>query len=331
MKIVITVGDCNGIGLEALIKALYFNLEYFEKNNVSFEIAGNIRTIKEYINLLNIDAKFKADNLIIKNLICKIIDVAEYSKIEFGSGTFSSGKLAAKSIEYSVNSTIAGKYDAILTLPVSKKALYLAGWQYPGHTEMLAQKCNIKEPLMILFKDDFRVALATIHLPLSQVPSAITKKKLFNIANQFYQSLIYDFGISIPRIAILGLNPHAGENGAIGKEEILKIIPALSELKNLGVLLEGPFPADGFFAHKWTYSYDGVIAMYHDQGLVPLKQFSKGEGVNFTAGLPIVRTSPAHGTAYDIAGKGLAKWVSTFEAICAAVNIVKNRSSKINN
>lgn len=327
MKIVISMGDCNGIGLEAFIKAIYFNIEYFEKNEnkISFELAGNTRTITEYISLLKLNAKIEANHLIIKNQVCKIVDIAEYSKIEFGVGTLSSGKLAAKSIEYSVDSTIEGKYDTILTLPVSKNALYLAGWQFPGHTEMLAKKCDVKEPLMILFKDNFRVALLTIHLPLSKVPTAITKKRLLIIANQFYHSLIYDFGICSPKIAVLGLNPHSGENGALGKEELSKIIPALSELRTHNVLLEGPFPADGFFAHNWTDTYDGVIAMYHDQGLIPLKQYSKGTGVNFTAGLPIVRTSPAHGTAFDIAGKGLAKWTSTFDAICSAVNIVNNR------
>jgi 4-hydroxythreonine-4-phosphate dehydrogenase len=219
MRIIVTIGDCNGIGLEAFIKSLYFNIDYFiKRKNVSFTIAGNSQTIKEYIRLLNLDAQIRNKQLLIKDISCEIEEIENYSSVEFGKVNNLSGLLSARSIEYAVEATLKGEYDAILTLPVLKKALYLAGWQYPGHTEMLAKKCNVNEPLMILFKDDFRVALATIHIPLMKVPENITTSKIINVTQIFHNSLVQDFGIKNPRIAILGLNPHAGEEGSIGIE-----------------------------------------------------------------------------------------------------------------
>jgi 4-hydroxythreonine-4-phosphate dehydrogenase len=179
---------------------------------------------------------------------------------------------------------------------------------------------------MILFTGKLRVALATIHVPLKEVPDLIDFNTILNRMKIFYGSLINDFAIEKPKIAVLGLNPHAGENGDIGREEIESIIPAIEEFNKSSELACGPFSADGFFAHRMDREFDGILAMYHDQGLIPMKLLANGGGVNFTAGLPIVRTSPSHGTAFDIAGKGTADEKSALDAIIAAVNIAKNRN-----
>ena len=252
------------------------------------------------------------------------METGVYTPVEFGRESAEAGRLAVGSIEKAYEMLAAGKYGAMLTLPISKHSIHLAGCRFPGHTEMLASLCNTSNPLMILFSAKFRVALATVHVPLRDVAGLLTEELIIGKTRQFNLSLMQDFGIGQPKIAVLGLNPHAGEEGDLGSEEIAVIMPAVKSLVYQGIDADGPFPADGFFARKMHRQYDGVLAMYHDQGLIPLKLEARG-GVNFTAGLPVVRTSPDHGTAFAIAGKGIADESGTLNALLAAERICKAR------
>lgn len=327
MKIIITSGDPNGIGIEVMLKALEKIHLLNCTANIEFHIAGNLRVIAEYATLFGFPLNIKNEGIVVSDIFIPVIDSCDYTKPVIGLPTLESGKYASSAIEYAVGGTIGNRFDAVVTMPVSKEALYLAGWKYPGHTEMLADRCGSDSQMMILLTGNIRVALATVHIPISNVPSHISKESIKQKLAILNNCLHYDFGITKPRIAILGLNPHAGENGSIGKEENEIIIPAINQFDKKDCVIEGPFPADGFFAHKSYQNYDGIFAMYHDQGLIPLKMIAGNGGVNMTAGLPIVRTSPAHGTAYNIAGKSIAEPQSSIEAILLAYDIVNNRKS----
>ncbi len=326
MKIIISCGDLNGIGVEALIKSFEL-IKYYSKDvsNIDFYLASNSNSIKEYIQLCKLNAQVIGNKLLIEDYSIEIIDIHDYFPLQLGKLTSKAGAAAYESIVYSAKSVLDGKFDAILTLPISKEAIYLAGVNFSGHTEILAEICHISHPLMILFDKNIRVALATIHIPLKEVHYELTCSKIITCAKKFNHSLRSDFGIGNPKIAVLSLNPHAGENGKIGHEENEIIIPAIQKLKAMDIDASGPFASDGFFAYEEYKNFDGIISMYHDQGLIPLKLLSKGAGVNFTAGLPIVRTSPDHGTGYQIAGKNLADAQSTLNAIFELQNIVLNR------
>jgi 4-hydroxythreonine-4-phosphate dehydrogenase len=215
--------------------------------------------------------------------------------------------------------------DAVVTAPVSKKALHMAGYRFPGQTEMLQRLTRSANVAMMLVSDAMRVGLVTIHLPIRQVARALTSALLRDKIETIHQTLLTDWRIANPRLAVLGLNPHAGENGDIGTEEKTVIVPVVRRLQARGMDVHGPFAADGFFGRYTPGTYDAVIAMYHDQGLIPLKMSSFGTAVNVSAGLPIVRTSPDHGTAFDIAGKGIADPRSMIEAIRCAARIAANR------
>lgn len=318
MRIAITTGDVNGIGIEIMLKSLY---EFHSKEDIEFCFYGNKRILNDWIQLLGNSAFIENDGLIINQLVVPIVEIESDYSIEPGKISIYSGKLAANALEKCVDDTLAKHNDAIVTLPIAKEAMYLTGWKYPGHTEMLAEKCGVSSPLMILFKDNIRAALATIHIPIISVPAHIGYESVYQSILKLNDSLINNFGIKQPRIAVLGLNPHAGENGNIGSEENLYIIPAINNAKSNLVNVEGPFPSDGYFAHKEYINYDAYLAMYHDQGLIPLKLLANGGGVNFTAGLPFIRTSPDHGTAFSIAGKGIADPQSTLDALDAAINL----------
>ncbi len=331
MKIIATIGDPNGIGLECLTKSLieiykndnYISNDYF--NNIEIEIAGNSEIISEYLKNSPLAAKVQNDKLILANQEIKIINCCgKYSPI-FGEISREAGKAAAESIIFAVDETLKQNYDAMVTMPISKESIRLSGWQYPGHTEMIAAKCKVKHPLMILFHENMRVGLVTIHTAIENLQYEITGAGITQIACSMNKSLKQDFAIPHPRIALLGLNPHAGENGEIGKQENDMILPAIENLRKKGISAEGPFAADGFFGFGEYKKYDGILAMYHDQGLIPLKLLAQGDGVNFTAGLPIVRTSPDHGTAFSLAGKWQADPKSTISSILAAAQITSNR------
>lgn len=260
------------------------------------------------------------------NHVITIHPCTMYSPITYGIATKESAKLAIESLEISIHQVYNKKADALITLPISKASLRQYDWDFPGQTEMLSAYTNQAQPLMILFAKQFRVALATIHVPLEKVSSMISKDSLVQTINILHTSLCEDWRIDEPTIAVLGLNPHAGEQGDIGDEEQISIIPAIDQCKSLNINIDGPFSADAFFAQKKYQNYDAVLAMYHDQGLIPLKMISGYSGVNATVGLPIIRVSPDHGTAYDIAGKNIAHFESTKQAILSAIEFAANKA-----
>lgn len=219
-----------------------------------------------------------------------------------------------------------GLFDVLVTAPINKHTIQSDTFHFPGHTEYIEQRVGEgQKALMILLKNDFRVALVTGHLPVSEIAHELSKELIQEKMAIFHRSLKYDFGIDSPRIAVFSLNPHAGDNGLLGKEEQNIIIPAIKEMTAKGIQCFGPYPADGFMGSGNYTHFDGILAMYHDQGLAPFKALAMDEGVNFTAGLPIVRTSPAHGTAYDIAGKGIASEDSFRQAVYVAIDVFRNR------
>jgi 4-hydroxythreonine-4-phosphate dehydrogenase len=330
MKSIVTVGDCNGIGLEVLFKALL----YIHNNSLLPEchsyLCGNIETICEYAQKMGYEIALQNSTITFNNTIdIPIVETGEYSPVEFGKITEAAAQLAIQSLEKAIQCTIGEEYDAIITMPIAKIALSRVGWQFPGQTEMLAARCNSINPMMILASQNTRVALATIHIPIKEVPIAISQSSIIERIHKLYHTLQKDFAIPFPKIAVLGLNPHAGEEGNIGHEEQESILPAITDCCKSGITVDGAFPADGFFAHAEYKNYDAILAMYHDQGLIPLKLLAHGGGVNITAGLPIIRTSPDHGTAYSISGKGIADPTSTIEAILTAHTIANNRKNQI--
>ncbi len=325
----VSMGDCNGIGLEVFAKAL--EILQSDKNlipgPVSYRLAAHPQVVEQYYRQLGVQAVVNDGSIAINGVECELISCSSSAEVLPGTVDLAAGALAWESLEKAVADVQHGISDALLTLPVSKSTLKMAGYPFPGQTEFLAARCGGSQPLMILCTSDVRVGLVTIHIPLAAVPAALTQQAITRSVVAFHSSIQGDFGCDNPRIAVLGVNPHAGEHGEIGQEELQVVIPALAECTAAGIRAEGPFPADGFFAHGAYKEYDGILAMYHDQGLIPLKMLARGGGVNVTAGLPIVRSSPDHGTAYAIAGKGIADAASTVEAICMAWHIADVRRS----
>jgi len=246
-------------------------------------------------------------------------------KIDLGVANETGGKYALKSLERAVDDLLEGQIDALITAPISKHTIQSDAFQFVGHTEYLQARTNASDSLMFLLAEDIRVGVVTGHIPVRDIAKKITKEQILSKLSLMNTSLKTDFWVQKPKIAVLGLNPHAGDDGLIGDEEQKIIIPALAEANNNGILAFGPYSADGFFANHSYQKFDAVLAMYHDQGLIPFKQIAFHQGVNFTAGLPIVRTSPDHGTGFDIAGKNQASESSFLEALFMAINIVKHR------
>lgn len=323
--IAITVGDFNGIGPELALKAA---THPSIRKICSPLLVGPFGVFEHVRSTLKISAKLqKAAALLPQGNVLPVVDVGDgiAADIQYGAPTKASGKSAGVALENAVRLCLNGKADAMVTAPVSKEGLHLAGYNFPGQTEMIALFTRSQQVAMMLVSNVMRVGLVTIHVPLKEVAERITKDKVIEKINIVHTSLRRDFGIKKPSLAILGLNPHAGEHGDIGNEEITIIQPAVEEARKLGVSIQGPFSADAFFGTKSYEDYDGIIALYHDQGLIPLKMSSFGKAVNFSAGLSIVRTSPDHGTAYEIAGKGTARLDSMLEAIKLAITISARR------
>ncbi len=321
-KFVFTCGDTNGIGPEIVIKLL--NKIHNKKNNSYYFICPENVIQQEFTKTkpkfkYNIVNKFNEDYHDVVNIIS-----LKNTRINKGKATKYSGEASFRAIKYSAELLINNKADAVITAPISKNAIHLAGYNFPGHTEMYAEWCGEKKFVMMFLSKKINAALLTIHEPISKIPLLITRKRIVDILTVVERSLKDDLLIDAPRIALLGLNPHAGEEGIIGIEEEKIIKPLLRENKRLK-LVAGPFSPDAFFGNQMFKNYDVVIGMYHDQVLIPFKLMNFGKGVNFTAGLPIVRTSPDHGVAYDIAGKGMADESSILEAFYYAEKIVKNR------
>lgn len=253
--------------------------------------------------------------------------IEEELKVELSKPTPEAGKAALTALEKALADYRAGLFDVLVTAPINKHTIQSDTFHFPGHTEYIEERVGDgQKALMILLKGDFRVALVTGHVPVRDIPGMLTKELIMEKMEIFHQSLKKDFGIDNPRIAVFSLNPHAGDHGLLGTEEEEIIIPAMKEMIAKGVQCFGPYPADGFMGSGNYTHFDGILAMYHDQGLAPFKALAMDEGVNFTAGLPIVRTSPAHGTAYDIAGKGLASEDSFRQAVYVAMDVFRNRA-----
>ncbi len=320
--IAISCGDTNGIGPEISIKLI--NRINLKKNKVILTIPQNvfsfylkhIKINKEYITYSSNKLEKKLKSTVIINLLPNVA-------VEFGKPTKESGEASIVSLTESLNFIDLGIADAVLTAPISKYAIKLAGYNFPGHTEFIAERYNVKNPVMTFVSDKFLTALVTIHVPLNQVSKLITRERLLNIISVIKNSLIQDFNKKEPKIAVLGLNPHAGEQGEIGKEEI----EIINKIIKSDETLHGPFVPDAFFGEKKFLHYDLTLGMYHDQVLIPFKLLAFDKGVNFTAGLPIIRTSPDHGTAFDIAGKNLASEKSMFYAYNLALKIYNNRQN----
>ena len=326
VKVGITIGDKNGVGPEVILKALD---DERIMSGITPVIYGCEAVLQHYkhvlgINHINFEPVSSAKKAQPKKI--NIVNVLnDKSLVNEGQEEASSGKLAIKSIEAASADISSGVIDAIVTAPISKSVCQNAGFDFPGHTEFFISMSNGAEGIMILTSSLMKIALVTTHVPLKDVSSIITKDAIKSKAEVFHYSLQKDFGILNPKIAILSLNPHSGENGKIGTEEIEVIIPAINALRAENILVFGPFPTDGFFGSSAPSNYDGILAMYHDQGLSVFKALSFDEGVNYTAGLPIVRTSPDHGTAFDIAGKNIASATSMRNALYSAADIFANR------
>jgi len=326
IRVGISIGDINGIGPEVIIKAL---------RNPDMLI-GCTPIIYASSKLLTAHKKLIDDDLFIFQGVNDATEAqdkkvnivscwSEAADIEIGKATKNGGKHAFLSLEKATQDLAAGKIDVLVTAPISKETIHQAGFEFPGHTEYLAHLSGVDEALMMMVTEDLRVALVTSHIPLKDVPNVINENIVLDKIKKLNNSLIKDFGIVRPRIAVLGLNPHAGERGSMGTEESEIISPAIQKAMEKGILTFGPYPADGFFGSRQYLKFDAVLAMYHDQGLTGFKSLAFDNGVNFTAGLPIVRTSPDHGTAFDIAGKGIANEQSMRSAIYLAMDIYKTR------
>jgi 4-hydroxythreonine-4-phosphate dehydrogenase len=326
IKVAVSIGDPNGIGPEVIMKTfsdarileditpvIYGSSRLFNKYRKVFpDLEFNFHSIKSAS-----EAKPKKLNL--------VSTLREEYEIQFGEKSSVAGKIALQSLEAATQDIASGLCDVLVTAPIDKKVIQSENFQFPGHTEYLASMSGVNEALMFMVSEGLRVGVCTGHIALKEVAAAISKEKILSKIEQISLSLKRDFGIGKPKIAVLGLNPHAGEKGLMGTEEQDIISPAISAANEKGIFTYGPYPADGFFGSSAYKQFDAVLAMYHDQGLAPFKSVAFGYGVNFTAGLPIVRTSPDHGTAFEIAGKGLASEASFRSAVYLAVDVFRNR------
>lgn len=322
-----TTGDINGIGLEVILKTLR---EPLILKNLTPVIFGSGKVVSYHKNIVARDAipfhQVRVNEPFRQGVINVVNVWQDNVPVTLGEINETGGRYAADSLQAAMEACRSRSIDALVTAPIHKKAMDLAGFGYPGHTEFLTAAYPGRDSLMILATDELRVGIVTGHVALSEVSPLITKERIIAKAQIFIQSLKIDFGINKPRLAVLGLNPHAGDNGLFGEEEQQQIIPAIMELKKEGHIVQGPFAADGFFGAGTFKSFDGILAMYHDQGLIPFKALSFGSGVNFTAGLPIIRTSPDHGTGFELAGKNEASEKSLRSALFLAVDLIRNRN-----
>ncbi|XOV93655.1 MAG: 4-hydroxythreonine-4-phosphate dehydrogenase PdxA [Bacteroidota bacterium] len=322
----ISVGDYNGIGPEVIMKVLEDNRILKFITPVIYADNQIFSFYRKHFNKqhFNYHLTQKADQIHSRKI--NLVDLKDESiNVTPGKAEPSSGKYAIKSLKQAVNDLKAGLTQGIVTSPLSKETVQSEDFNFPGHTEFITHESKVEDSLMLMVSDQLRVGVVTGHIALKDVSAALTKEKLSSKIQILIDTLQKDFGIKKPRIAVMGLNPHAGENGLLGNEEVETIQPVIKSFKEKGHLIFGPFPADGFFGSGDIKKFDGILAMYHDQGLTPFKQSAFTEGVNYTAGLPIVRTSPDHGTAFNLAGKGVADETSFRNAMFLARDIVLQR------
>jgi 4-hydroxythreonine-4-phosphate dehydrogenase len=333
-RIALTMGDPNGVGPEVVLKCLADKRlrRYFQPI-----VVGSERVMQETARKLDLDTTLfrpcKPDDIEAEERDSVVLlldtDGAKGFAQDIGKVSAAAGRMAMRSVEVATDLCVAGTAHAMVTAPISKEAISLAGYDDPGHTEFIMKRVGSTRHTMMMVADELRVGLVTGHVPIWDVPKGVTTPAILDKVETIDEALRVDFGIQRPKIALLGLNPHAGDGGIMGKEEIEAIIPAIRQATDDGRLVFGPFPADGFFAIGAYRLYDAVLAMYHDQGLIPFKTLAFESGVNYTAGLPIVRTSPDHGTAFDIAGTGKASPGSMRSAIYLAIDIARRRVAAV--
>lgn len=322
----ITCGDLNGIGLEVIIKTFSDIRVLTSCTPIIYCSSKAISTHRKILQANDFNYQtIKDASAAIDRKVNLINCWDEEVKIELGTANAELAKYAVKSLECASADLLKGAIHAVVTAPIQKELMNKSGFGFPGHTEFFAKQFNTKDYLMLMVAGNLRVAVATGHISLKEVAAQLSTDKIIRKLKVMHHSFKQDFGITVPKIAVLGLNPHAGDNGTMGNEEKELIMPAIKKLQQEGMLVYGPYPADGFFASGNMKNFDGVLAMYHDQGLTPFKTIAFDDGVNFTAGLPIVRTSPDHGTAFDIAGKNMASESSFRCAIYTAIDIIDKR------
>lgn len=328
IKVGITHGDINGVGYEVILGALADETMTELCTPVVFGYHSLAEKCRKLLGLEEMRLHKAASTAAAQAGKVNIVDISqELPQHEPGTPTPVSGKAAVDALEAAVKALKAGEIDVLVTAPISKEAVQSESFSFPGHTEYLEAAIGEgAKARMILFDDYLRVALVSTHLPISKVAQAVTVESVGNAISDLAMSLRQDFGFERPKIAVLSLNPHAGDGGLLGNEETEAITPAIKEAREKGILAFGPYAADGFFGVGDYRSFDGIVAMYHDQGLAPFKALAGERGVNFTAGLPFVRTSPDHGTAFGIAWKGEADPTSMREAIYKALDIYRRRA-----
>ena len=324
IRVGISIGDFNGIGPEIILKSLkdktitdFFTPVIFGSGKL-FTYQKNVFKLQTNFNYINEAKEAQAGKINMVNL------TKENSTIEFGIPTEESTKMAIDSLNAATEALLSKEIDVLVTAPINKDEMMKYGFAHAGHTGYFEEKAG-KKGVMFMVSEALKVAVSTHHIPVAEIATNITKENLTKQIKQLVATLKEDFCVEKPKIAVLGLNPHAGDGGVIGKEEIEIIQPAIQDLFNEGIMAFGPYPADSFFQPEKYKAFDAVLAMYHDQGLAPFKTIAYEEGVNYTAGLPFIRTSPDHGVAYDIAGKNMADETSFSEAIFTAINIFKSR------
>jgi 4-hydroxythreonine-4-phosphate dehydrogenase len=328
VKVGITHGDMNGVGYEIIMKTFH---DQRMLESITPVVYGSSKVASYHRKSLNIS---EINFNLVKNAAAaipkrmNIVNVThDEVKIDLGKSTEIAGQLAFKALDLAVQDLLQHQIDVLVTAPINKKNMQTANFNFPGHSEYLSDKAGNKEHLMLMVCDKLRVGVITGHIPLKDVSTAVTTELILRKIELMNRSLMRDFGIRKPKIAILGLNPHAGDLGVIGDEDTKVITPAVEQAWSKNMIVYGPYSADGFFGSNNYLKFDGVLAMYHDQGMIPFKTLSFDRGVNFTAGLPFIRTSPAHGTAYDIAGKNEASHNSFREAVYLAIDIYANRKA----
>ncbi|MBC8484693.1 MAG: 4-hydroxythreonine-4-phosphate dehydrogenase PdxA [Bacteroidetes bacterium] len=313
-KILLTIGDPNGIGPEIILKL--FN----DKNKIKkycLKIIGSKKVFNYYSCLLHTKNINASD----------IIDLPFYNDFKVKKGKINkiAGRMSGDAVRIGTELCLNGEFDAMVTLPISKEALNAGGYKFPGHTEMLTELTNSKSTVMIMYSNKIIVSPITIHIPIKDVSKLLTRKLLREKFITINNTLLNEFKLRKSSLAVLSLNPHCGDGGLIGNEESQTIKPVIDELSNKGMNISGPFPPDAYFANKSYRNYNITVSMYHDQGLIPFKMLSSGNGVNYTGGLKFIRTSPDHGTAFDIVGKGIVNNDSTLAAIKLAYKLVKKK------
>ena len=325
-KIGITMGDPTGIGPEIIAKALSMKEPFQACRPIVFgdrEVLSRAIQIQNLAATLEVIEEIPEDGYLPGKIFLLPLSRLEVTSFRFGQPDRTCGEAMAKYIEEAVRWVRSGKLDAITTCPINKQAMNAAGYPFPGHTEFLAHLVGASSVAMMFLGSKWKIVLVTTHLSLKEVSKWITANRILSTLRLTEEGMKKYFGNPHPKIAVLGLNPHCGEGGLLGEEEKKEILPAITEAKSLGMDVEGPFPADSFFDLSGHYAFDAVVSMYHDQGLIPIKMFDFKGAVNFTLGLPFIRTSVDHGTAYDIAGKGIADPTNLVKAILTAANLSK--------